>query len=57
MSRCIFQTWVYDLTLQILVKKFYAGKKKRQRRRNWKLKNLDKEVTGVDQDSLEGYLL
>lgn len=38
----------------ILVKKFYAGKKKRQRRRNWKLKNLDKEVTGVDQDSLEG---
>lgn len=25
-----------------------------QRRRNWKLKGLEKDVTGIDQDSLDG---
>jgi len=38
----------------ILVKKSYGDKKKRHRRRNWKLKGLDKDVTGIDQDSLDG---
>lgn len=38
----------------ILVKKSYGDKKKRRRRRNWKLKGLEKEMTGIDQDSLDG---
>ncbi|XP_058954228.2 60S ribosomal export protein NMD3-like [Pocillopora verrucosa] len=38
----------------ILVKKSYGDKKRRRRRRNWKLKGLDKEMAGIDQDSLDG---
>ncbi|KAL9962258.1 hypothetical protein ACROYT_G031342, partial [Oculina patagonica] len=37
----------------VLVKKSYADKKKRHRRRNWKLKGLEKEVSGIDQDSFD----
>lgn len=37
------------------MKKSYGDKKKRRRRRNWKLKGLEKEMTGIDQDSLDGY--
>ena len=37
------------------MKKSYGDKKKRRRRRNWKLKGLDKEMAGIDQDSLDGY--
>ncbi|CAH3020907.1 unnamed protein product [Porites evermanni] len=36
----------------VLVKKCYGDKKKRQKRRNWKLKTLNKEVAGIDHDSL-----
>ena len=38
--------------VQILVKKSYGDKKKRHRKRNWKLKGLEKDVTGIDQGSL-----
>lgn len=36
----------------ILVKKSYGDKKKRRKRRNWKLKGLNKEMNGIDQDNL-----
>ena len=44
-----------NLYFQVLVKKCYGDKKKRQKRRNWKLKTLNKEVAGTDHDSLDRY--
>ena len=44
------------ISSQVLVKKSYADKIKRKKRRNWRLKGLAKDTTSIDPDALLRYV-